>query len=309
VILVCGEALVDLVATSPRDYRAVPGGSPANVAVGIARLGVSVELLARLSTDVMGRMLTQHLRDNGVGLSHAVHTDAPSTLAVASVDDDAQATYTFYAAGTADWQWSADELPTLSNDLRILHTGSLALALPPGAAALEELMRHARATERVLVSYDPNVRRGLEPDPGRLAQRVERQAALAHVVKASADDLAATHPDRPYADVARGWLQRGAALVVITLGADGATAFTAGHEVHCAAPVVDVVDTVGAGDAFTAALLAGLCRLPETTPPAQAVATLPAATLAALLDDAVAAASYTCTRQGADPPRRGELRA
>ena len=307
-IVVCGEALVDLVATSPQTYRATAGGSPANVAVGIARLGAPVELLARLSTDAMGRLLMQHLRDNGVGLSHVVRTDAPATLAVASIDDQARASYAFYATATADWQWSADELPPLGDDVRILHTGSLALALPPGAAVVEDLMRRAFESGHVLVSYDPNIRPAIEPDPSGLAARVERQAAVAHVVKVSADDLAAIYPGRALVDVARELLTRGSALVVVTLGPGGATAVSANEEVHCAAPAIDVVDTVGAGDAFTSALLVGLSRLEPAAALPHVVKTLPAQTLSALLGNAVAAASYTCTRPGADPPRIGEVR-
>ncbi len=310
-IAVCGEALVDLVETAPSTYRALPGGSPANVAVGVARLGVPVALLARVGLDGFGPILARHLHANGVDDRYLVRTEEPTTLAVAAVDEQGRADYVFYLSGTADWQWTADELPdAFDDDVRILHTGSLALALAPGASVLEQLMRRERDFDRLLVSYDPNLRPALEPDRAATCRRVERQVAAAHVVKASSDDLAVIYPGRDVTDVAQDWLALGPALVVVTLGPHGAIAVTREHVVSRAAPPVTLVDTVGAGDAFTAGLLTGIAALPAPrgTALVDAVAGLSESATAALVDRAVAVATITCTRAGADPPTVDELR-
>ncbi len=311
-IAVCGEALVDLVESIPGTYRALPGGSPANVAVGISRLGVPVALLARVSVDGFGRLLTRHLLTNGVDDRYLLRVDAPTTLAVAALDEQGRAEYDFYVSGTADWQWTVEELPAgFGPEVRILHTGSLALTLPPGASVLEELMRRERDSGRVLVSYDPNLRPTLEPDPAGARRRVERQVAAAHVVKASSDDLSVIYPGRDSRDVARHWLTLGPALVVITLGPDGAVAVTHDCIVSLPSPPVTVVDTVGAGDAFMAGLLVAIAalRAPSDGSLVDAVTSLSQQTATALVDTAVAAAALTCTRPGADPPTRDELRA
>lgn len=309
-IVVAGEALVDLVPADAADtYVALAGGSPANVAVGLARLDVAAELLARLSGDAFGALLRRHLRVNGVG-DRLVATGAePATLAVAAFDEQARAAYTFYATGTVDWQWQPGDLPPLPPETQALHLGSLALALPPGAGTLESLMQRTRAAGQVLVSYDPNVRAALEPSPDAMTARVERQLAYAHVVKVSADDLAALYPGGDAEQVAAEWVTRGPSLVVVTSGAEGAVAVTARDVVRRPAPDVAVVDTVGAGDAFSAAMLAALWHRARHAGVRvlEVAARLDVGGLQELLDEAIAAASLTCTRRGADPPRSAEL--
>jgi len=296
VILVCGETLADLVPTGADAFRALPGGSPANVAVGIARLGEPAAMLARISRDRLGSLLRRHLADNGVDLRHVVAADEPATLAVVSLDEAGRASYSFYANGTADWQWKPRELPAHLDDVSAVHFGSLAMTLAPGAEILETFMQRVR--DRHLVSYDPNVRPALE-DPAAMVQRVQRQVGLAHVVRASTDDLSALYPGCAVDDVARSWLDRGPHLVVVTDGPDGAHGFTVHDHVHVAARHVSVADTVGAGDAFMSALLVGLARRSSGPPDTE--------TLRVLLHDAADAASWTCMRAGADPPRRDEL--
>src|SRR3954470_9210242 len=147
-LLVCGEALIDLVGRSDGSYLARPGGGPANTAVTLGRLGAPVQLAARLSTDAFGAQIRAHLTRSDVDLSTSVSAAEPTTLAVAALDADGRAQYGFYWQGTADWQWSADELPTSGRGVRALVLGSLAIALPPGADVLAEW---ARAYGRPLV--------------------------------------------------------------------------------------------------------------------------------------------------------------
>ncbi|MGH8773720.1 MAG: carbohydrate kinase family protein [Jiangellaceae bacterium] len=310
-IVVAGEALVDLVAGEDGLFRAVPGGSPANVAVGLARLGTPTEFLARHGTGYFGRLIREHLGANGVGLAYAVVTAAPASLAVVSLDDVGQATYDFYVDGTADWGWTDEELPTpLPADTVALCTGSLALAIGPGSAALTALMRREHRRGAVAVVLDPNLRPGLETARDARA-RLEGQIRSADVVKASEDDLTFVADGESVERVAQDWLARGPALVVVTRGANGALALTGGGaRVDVPARRVDVVDTVGAGDAFTAGLIVTLgergllgdgarerlCRCDEGV-------------LRAVIERAVAAAAITCGRRGADPPTAVELAA
>ncbi len=312
-IAVCGEALVDLVGQPDGTqalFRAHPGGSPANVAVGLARLGVPTQLLARLSGDTFGRLLRDHLTGNGVRLEHAVAATEPSTLAAVSTDADGVASYDFWHRGTADWQWRVEELPDpLPSHVVAVHTGSLALALEPAASVLTEWLRRVRRDQRVTISIDPNIRPAFDTDPPAALRRVERQLRLADIVKVSAEDLELLAPGTSPAALARAWRQLGPALVVVTLGGDGCLAIGPdGSEIHRPAVPAELVDTVGAGDAFSAGLLAGLHRvgvLGGTAP--WPLAALDAAELTALLDEAALVAALTCARDGADPPTREAL--
>jgi fructokinase len=311
VVAVAGEALVDFVPAG-RDglFEAAPGGSPANVAVGLARLEVPVRLLARIADDLLGHRLRGHLAGNGVDLSFAVRAAEPTSLAIVAVGPDGVVEYDFRVQGTADWQWRDHELArALDGGVVALHAGSLALTMAPGAEVLQRLL--ARARDAMTVSYDPNCRPLLMGSPEAVRGRIEALVGLADVVKASADDLAWLVPGRAPEQVAEAWLAKGPSIVVVTLGPAGLLAASRqagllrrpGHRVA-------VVDTVGAGDACMSALLAGLHRrglLGADRRPA--LLAVDAATLAEVAEEAVLAAAITCTRHGADPPTAAELRA
>jgi fructokinase len=324
VITVAGEAVIDLVDEGGGLYRAHPGGSAANAAVGLARLGVPCSILARLSTDALGGQLASHLAGNGVSLRDAVRAAEPTTLALASLDEAGRAAYSFYFQGTADWQWRRDELPgALAPDVTALHAGSMTLALAPGARAVEDLLAAERARGRVTVSIDPNIRPHIAAGRADEVARVERQIRLAHIVKASEEDTDWLYPGLGYESVARAWQRLGPDLVVITLGARGAYALAPdGTEVRRPARPVAVADTVGAGDAFCAGLLDALWRRgllgSANGPPApddaaeNAGGVMPLGRIAAgditeVVDWAVLAATVTCERPGADPPTRQEM--
>jgi len=302
---VIGEALLDLAA--PGDdgaSTARPGGSPMNVAIGLARLGQPTAFVGRMSDDPIGTVLRRHLERSGVDLRHVVNATEPSTIALVELSQG-HAQYQFSLRG-ADFQWSPAELAFLPDGAPAVHFGSLASWLPPGDAAISAAVGRLRRDGSVLISYDPNVRPILLPDAAAARRTVERSVRAAHVVKASEEDLRWLYGTESVDSVARSWLDLGAELVVVTAGPDGATAWTR-RQAPASRPAfkAPVVDTVGAGDAFMSGLLDGLARRRLLTPAALAELS-DAATLAAVLDDASLIAGITVGRPGADPPRRAE---
>ncbi|MFL6115521.1 MAG: carbohydrate kinase family protein [Catenulispora sp.] len=310
VVTVIGEALIDL---TPHDdpgtpglYRARPGGSPFNVAVGLARLGRHTALMARLADDTFGRILRAHAAAEGVDLAYAPHAAEPTTLAVVSLDADARASYDLYFQGTADWQWTAAETARVPDDTAVLHVGSIASWTPPGDEQIHALTAAWHARGRALVSYDPNIRPALLREPARARLLVERYASIAHIVKASSEDVGWLYPGTDIGQVAVRWIELGTIIVVITDGAHGAHLFRAGSTpMHRPGRRVNVADTVGAGDAFTAGLLDAFLRRGVERP--DLVRRSSPAVLSAVLDEAILISALTCERVGADPPTVGEL--
>jgi fructokinase len=301
-VVVAGDALVDLTPTTSvtggAAYEPHPGGSCLNVAVGLGRLGVPVALLARVSTDGFGRLLRDHLGDSGVSPDLLVDTDDPTTLA-AVVLAEGQATYSFYATGTADAGLLPEHLPPLPAGAA-LHVGSIALVLEPVASTLEGLLRQEAGNR--LVSLDPNVRPGLIRDRPAYLARFEGWVPLVDLLKLSAEDLAWLYPGRSEESVVEGWLAAGVSLVMVTRGAQGAWAATPSGSATVEAPEVEVVDTVGAGDAFTSG---ALCHLhAKGALGREAIRGLGTTPLTELLDAAGLVAADTCTRAGAEPPRQ-----
>jgi fructokinase len=306
-VAVIGEALVDLVPEGPPGvYRAHPGGSPFNVAVALARLENETSLMARMGDHGFGRTLRDAAAAERIDLDAAPDATEPATLAVVSLDDEGHASYEFYLEGTADWQWSVAELSRLRVDAEVLHFGSIAAWTAPGAGRIDSFVRDVRATRKVLVSYDPNVRPSVIGVRGGARELIERSVGAAHVVKASREDLEWLYPGRGVDETAAQWHALGAPLLLVTDGDRGATAHRPGREpLRRPARTVSLVDTIGAGDAFTAGTLSGLVRRGLHTP--AAVAELSDAALAEVLDEAVLISSITCERAGADPPRLDEL--
>ncbi len=308
-VTVIGEALVDLIpGDRPGVFAARPGGSPYNVAIGLARLGHDTALMARLADNTFGRMLRDNAAAAGIDLTAAPLASQPTTLAVVSLDAEGGASYDFYLDGTADWHWTGPELARAPDRMAVLHFGSIASWTAPGDAQILALAERFRARGDVLVSYDPNVRPGLLADHERARDRIERAVSLAHLAKASADDIDWLYPGLTAGEVAAHWLRLGAALVVITRSASGADAYTGlAAPVHRPARPVAVIDTVGAGDSFTAGLIGSLVRR-NVHHPAR-LAGCPAGPLSAALDDAILVASLNCERPGNDPPTLAEVSA
>jgi fructokinase len=313
-VVVAGEALIDLIPVRGEPWRfdARPGGAPLNVAVGLARLGQQTSFLGRIGSDAFARLLTAHLTGAGVDLSMAVTAAQATTLGVTTLDDTGKAEFSFYANGTADWQWAESEVPReLPGGVRAVYSGGLALRLPPGAMVLEAFLRRARRRGRALIFFDPNVRGGLGFAADAERSRVERQLELAHVVKASDDDIALLYPGREYREIAAEWQRRTAGIVIVTLGPKGAFAIdAAGFEIMIPPVDAEVVDTVGAGDSFAAATLDGLLgAIPQGTDPAAGLRRIGADTVRRLLERASVSAAYTCERAGAESPDARTLEA
>jgi fructokinase len=308
-VTVAGEALIDLVEEGGGRYQAHLGGFGANVAVGLARLGVPCSLLARVSGDPLGRQLEANLAGNGVSLRDLARAAEPTTLALASLDTDGRAAYAFYANGTADWQWRPGDLPApLPSDVAALHTGSLVLLVAPGAAMLEEMLAAEHTRDQVTISIDPNIRPSLAAGRAAEVARVERQLGLAHLVKASEEDIGWLYPGAGYEEVARAWQRLGPRVVVITLGERGAFAVAQDAiAIHRPGRDVPIVDTVGAGDAFSAGLLDALRRGGRLGRGGAGLAGLTEAELAGVVDWAILVAALTCARAGADPPTQEEV--
>ncbi|HEV7206812.1 MAG TPA: carbohydrate kinase [Jatrophihabitans sp.] len=304
-IAVLGEALLDVVETGDDDPRlARPGGSPYNVAIGLARLERPTAFVGRLSHDPLGIILRHHAERSGVDLSLAVDAHEPSTVALVELQDGI-AQYRFGVDGTADFRWTEAELALVPDDIAALHFGSLASWTLPGSLAIEH--RVAALREHALISYDPNVRPHLQSDAAAARDRIEQALPLAHLVKASEEDVAYLYPGADIDDVARGWLAVGPALVVVTRGGEGSSAYTAGAQTARPVHPVTIADTVGAGDAFTTGLLDALAE--RDLLDAARLGGLDTATLDAVLDHAALVAAITCSRAGANPPRKAELAA
>ena len=309
-ILVCGEALIDLFVGASADGATLPataaaGGSPFNVAVGLARLGAPAGWFGGLSCDAFGAFLADRLTAEGVGTDLAKRSAKATPLVVVSPDADGHPAYTIHAHDCADRDIAeADLPPALGTGVEAVALGSYVLAVQPIATALLALAE--RESSRRVVSLDPNVRPAVVGDLGRWRDGFERFARLAAIIKLSEEDLAIAYGSEADAAAhARRWLDAGVALVVVTHGPHGATAFHAAGAVHEPGRPVAVADTVGAGDTFHAALLArlrqrGLLRR-------DALAALDEPALRDALRYATAAAGVTCTRRGADLPTAAEV--
>jgi fructokinase len=301
-----GEILIDFTAIVERGqtvgFRMHPGGSPFNVAVGLARLGGRVEFAAKVSTDFFGRFLRGHLEREGIGTRFLAPSDAPTTLAFVALEAG-EPEFSFYQQGTADTLLRAADLPVSIEATQVLHFGSISLLREPTASTIAGLVD--RLHGRALVSFDPNIRPRQITPPQEFRQFLDRLWPLADLVKLSVADLRWLVPDRPVEAAAATLLERGPTLVVVTLGADGCHACCRRFSRRQPAPRVEVVDTVGSGDAFTAGLLSRLAEMAVVT--RHGLETVAPPVLEEALRFALAAAALNCTRSGADPPRREEV--
>jgi fructokinase len=300
-IVVAGEALYDLVLDDAGAVTAHPGGGPFNAARTVARLEQPAAYLGRVSTDALGVRLAGLLEADGVDLATIVRTAEPTTLAVAELGPGGEAEYRFYTQGTAAAGLAAEDArAVLPDEVDSLLVGTLGIAVEPVAGAMEALVQDA--APRTLVAVDPNCRPAAIADAGAYRARLGRLLARADVVKVSAEDLAWLDPGSPPEQAARSLLEQGPAAVLLTLGSEGAVALTASGRMEAPASSVNVVDTIGAGDAFAGAFLAwwrarGL----------DASALSDRDALAGALRFAVLVSAKTCERPGADPPSLAEL--
>jgi len=311
-IAVLGERIIDMVPTGDQGgYRALPGGSPANVALALARLEMNPILLGRRADDGLATVLDEHLRASGLSLDGVVTADGLSMLAVCTRNADGSVGYAFYHRDSPDLNWTAEGLTralALMTERGAVawHTGSLVSWLGDGADALIDAWHGARERGDMTLSYDPNIRPGVQRRE-IMRGRVEQFISAAHIVKASDEDGAYLYPDVALDDVCAQWAASGPNLVVLTRGEDGATVWR-GDEPPMSVPGYPAVvaDTVGAGDTVSAALLAGLSN-DFGRDSADRLARLPHGKVRAVVEFALAAAAITCSRPGADPPSSEEV--
>ena len=309
-ILCCGDALIDMIPAADDDGRpawaAYPGGAVFNTAVALGRLETPAGLLTGLSSDGFGAMLRAALAAAGVDWGLSVATDRKTTLAFVTLRDG-HAAYSFHDEGSALRMLRAEDVPPLPDAVRALFFGGVSLAAEPCGAAFEALQAREGAGRTVML--DPNIRPSFVADAAAYRARLGRMIGRADIVKLSDEDLAWLDPaDRPLAARMRAILDSGPELVVVTRGRAGAAAMTrSGLDLAAPARQAVVVDTVGAGDAFNAGLLARLHELGALDPPA--LGALDAAALRSALEQATAAAAVAVSRAGAQPPTRRELAA
>lgn len=285
--LIIGETLIDII-EQPEQITEFVGGSPANLAVGLARLGHPARLLTRIGRDARGERAAAHFADEGVALLPASWDEGPTSTAHARITAD----------GSADYQFSIDwRLPEVSPEpVALMHAGSIALFLEPGGARVLDLLRNAPA--EVLITLDPNARPALLGAHAQSLHRFEEAARLADLVKLSDEDTEWFYPGLAPEAAAEQVRALGPRLVVVTLGAQGAFAVCETGSVRVPAHAVEVVDTISAGDSFMASLVSSLLDLGLEG----ALATLPK-----VLDRAARAAAIAVSVAGPNPPRREQL--
>ena len=305
--IVCGEALYDVFAQHDTAtgiaFDGRIGGSPYNVAMGLARLGQPVGFLGGIGTGFAGERLLRSLAEEGISTDCVARIHAPTTLSLVGLDAKGVPSYAFYGHGAADRLLRTEHLAKVPASANAFHFGSYAMVVQPVAVVQRALVE--REHRRSLISYDPNLRLNVEPDVAVWRDTLAWMTPRTHLLKLSDEDLNLLYPGMSADDFAAQALAAGAGLVVVTLGGDGAVAYHAAGRAAAEPVAVAVVDTVGAGDTVQAALLTWLSEQGRLS--AAGVAGLDLPGISAALAFAAEAAAITCGRRGADLPRRAEL--
>jgi fructokinase len=300
-IWVCGEVLIDLIPIAPgsTDRKPHVGGGPANTAKALARLGHEVFFIDGISTDQYGAASRKELLDDEVKLDLAHTSDKPTCLAIVSLDSNGGASYEFEIDGTATFDFDLAWLPDPSRyKPNVLHIGTLVTVIQPGADVLYDWA--LQVAEFAPIVFDPNIRPAVMSDRNLYEAAVEKWAAISAVIKVSDDDVKWLFPDQSIADVANRWVRDGAALVVVTRGSEGLIGFTADGAVEVPGVKVEVADTVGAGDTVGAIVVEAMVE--------RGIMSLTGEVLSEVLTRAAKAAAITCSRPGAQPPYKHELK-
>jgi len=310
--LCCGDALYDLFiidddSSSPSHVTLAGdiGGSPLNVAGGLARLGHQSNYLTKLSSDLYGQRMRDFLQRNKIDASLCIDTDLNSTLAIVEKQADGSARYVFYTDNTADVSLQSNELPaSLPENIRVVHVGSYSTAVDPTSNTLIELTR--RETASRVISYDPNLRPSIEPDIDHWRQVFNAHATSANLIKASDEDIETLLGKYSEDQFVASCFSHGAQLVFITRGPDGASGYKPdGTHIKVPGVKVEVQDTVGAGDTFQAATLHWLQSEGHLTGSNKIEGDVD---IQASMEFAIRAAGITCTRKGADLPTLDDLK-
>ena len=298
-IWVCGEVLIDLIPGADGVRVGHVGGGPANTAKALARLGRDVQFIAGISTDADGVAARKELLEDAVKLDLALTSDKPTCLAIVSLAANGGASYEFKIAGTATFDFSLEWLPDPARyKPNVLHIGTLATVIQPGADVLYDWA--LRVAEFAPIVFDPNIRPAVLADRDLYEAAVEKWAAISSVIKVSDDDIAWLYPGQNYSDIAARWINDGAALVVVTRGVAGIIGFTSEGSVEVEGAKITVADTVGAGDTVGAIIVEAMID--------KGVLAMTGDVLRATLQRAAVAAGITCSRKGAEPPYKHELK-
>ena len=315
VILVIGEALIDLIgaAAKPSEFSAVLGGANANVALAFAAREQPHRFLGRISRDSFGQQIRSQLLSRGVNLDLCISTGEPTTLAIANIDSEGVAHYSFYINGTADWGWQPGELPGLEQihnlEVEAIQFGCLTMAIPPGSSVVFEWLKTLQG--HVTLSHDLNLRPALGFERELEFKRIAELNEDSDIIKASDADLEWLFDLAPGSDldsICHEWSTRGR-LVVLTRGERGASCYRDGIRLDVSAPSIELVDTVGAGDTFMASLLAKLSDFGALgARPRERLKELSDSQLREALSESVVAAGIACERRGCQPPKLSEIR-
>ena len=291
--------LIDLIPGADGVRVAHVGGGPANTAKALARLGHDVQFIDGISTDEYGVAARKELLDDEVKLDLALTSDKPTCLAIVSLDANGGASYEFKIDGTATFDFNLNWLPDPSRyKPQVLHIGTLVTVIQPSADVLYDWAM--QVAEFAPIVFDPNIRPSVMGDRDLYEAAVEKWAALSSVIKVSDDDMAWPYPGQNYVDVAQRWINDGAALVVVTRGSQGIIGITADGSVEVDGAKITVADTVGAGDTVGAIIVEAMIE--------KGILALTGDVLKAVLHRAAVAAGITCSRKGAQPPYKHELK-
>ena len=296
-VWVVGEVLIDLIPEGA-DRKPVVGGGPANTAKALAKLGINTQFIDGISTDQYGQMAKKELITAGLKLDYVKYSDKPICLAIVSLSNLGSATYEFAIENTATFDFTLEWLPNPQTDRpSLLHVGTLATAIEPGASILFEWAQSVAKVAPIV--FDPNIRPTVISDREQYLAQVERWVGISSAVKVSDDDLKWLYPSLEIEQVVNNWLKKGPSLVVVTYGVKGITGYRKGEVVIVEAVKVKVVDTVGAGDTVGAILVEAIVK--------DGLDSLTGARLESMLKRAAKAAAITVSRVGANPPTSEEL--
>jgi fructokinase len=296
-VWVVGEVLIDLIPEGA-DRKPIVGGGPANTAKALAKLGIDTQFIDGISTDGYGQMAKDELVSAGVKLDYVKHSDKPTCLAIVSISDLGSATYEFVIENTATFDFNHDWLPNLQTVRpSLLHIGTLATAIEPGASVLFEWAQSVAKFAPIV--FDPNIRPTVISDRKQYATLVERWIAISAAVKVSDEDIKWLYPSIWVEQIINDWLTKGPSLIVLTHGDKGLTGYRKNERVSVEAVKVKVVDTVGAGDTVGAILVEAIVK--------DGLDSLTVSRLETMLKRAAKAAAITVSRVGAHPPTSEEL--
>jgi len=299
-----GEALIDMIAQPDGAYMPAPGGSPMNVAVALGRQGIKASIVTPISTDEFGNMLIRHLESSNVDTSRVTYTNAPTTLAMASMSLLGEAKFSFYIDGCSQGELGYEVLSEQVGDVDFLFIGgSFALVIEHMTKSFDELLHFVSSSQKPkTIMFDPNIREAVIGDKwGLVKSNFERWVASSTIVKASDIDLNWLYPGEPYSKIAQDWVENyGVKLAIVTRADKGAFACTSKVQVNMPARSIAVVDTLGSGDAFTAGMIKWLINNNRYHP--EDIELLSEEDLEDALDSAIELSGDTCRREGSDPP-------